>query len=186
MGIPRHLRIIIQSLLVVSLLLGCSQTKIAEETNELLKYEDKNNKFTISYPKDWTVDTTRKNVNVLFNSPKESEQDVYTENITVKAFTLPEEATSPMENYRDGMIETIKKQTPGIEVLNTSDLTINELPALQILLREKRDNVDLSHQMTVVFKGNMGYVLGFTCLDGELDKYSATTDKIINSFNIIN
>ncbi|PSJ86362.1 hypothetical protein C7R93_28640 [Brevibacillus fortis] len=84
------------------------------------------------------------------------------------------------------MIETIKKQTPGIEVLNTSNLTINELPAIQILLKEKRDNVDLSHQMTVVFKGKTGYVIGFTCLEGDLDKYSTTTDKIINSFNIIN
>ncbi|EJL29924.1 PsbP-related protein [Brevibacillus sp. BC25] len=186
MRVPRHLRILIQIIFVVTLMSGCSQTNKLDETTEFMKYEDKINKFTISYPKDWTVDTTQKNVNVLFNSPKESEQDVYTENITVKAFALPEEAISPMENYKDGMIETIKKQTPGIEVLNTSNITINELPALQILLREKRDNVDLSHQMTVVFKGNMGYVLGFTCLDGELDKYSSTTDKIINSFNIIN
>ncbi|GAB1529179.1 MULTISPECIES: PsbP-related protein [Brevibacillus] len=186
MRVPRHLRILLQIIFVVTLMSGCSQTNKPVETTEFIKYEDKTNKFNISYPKDWIVDTTRKNVNVLFNSPKESEKDVYTENITVKAFTLPEEASSPMENYRDGMIETIKKQTPGIEVLNTSDLKINELPALQILLREKRENVDLSHQMTVVFKGNMGYVLGFTCLDGELDKYSSTTDKIINSFNIIN
>ncbi|MGG4453638.1 PsbP-related protein [Brevibacillus porteri] len=185
MDIPRHLRILIQSLLVVSLLLGCSQTKIAEETNEFLKYEDKNNKFTISYPKDWTFDTMQKNVSVLFHSPKESEQDVYTENITVKAFALPAEAISPLENYKDGMIETIKKQTPGIEVLNSSNITINELPALQILLREKRDNVDLTHQMTVVFKGEMGYVLGFTCIDGELDKYASTIEKVTNSFKIL-
>ncbi|MBG9945077.1 PsbP-related protein [Brevibacillus formosus] len=186
MDIASHLRILIQSFFVVSLLLGCSQTKIAEETNELIKYEDKTNKFTISYPKDWTIDTMQKNVSVLFNSPKKSEQDVYSENITVKAFVLPEEAISPMENYKDGMIETMKKQSPGIEVLNTSNLTINELPALQILLREKRDNVDLSHQMIVIFKGKMGYVIGFTCLDGEFDKYATTTDRIINSFYIIN
>ncbi|WP_188068707.1 PsbP-related protein [Brevibacillus brevis] len=185
MDIPRHLRILIQSLLVVSFLLGCSQTKIAEETNEFLKYEDKNNKFTISYPKDWTLDTMQKNVSVLFNSPKESEQDVYTENITVKAFALLAEAISSMENYKDGMIETIKKQTPGIEVLNSSNITINELPALQILLREKRDNVDLTHQMTVVFEGKMGYIIGFTCLDGDLDKYSSTIDKVTNSFKIL-
>ncbi|MGG4444807.1 PsbP-related protein [Brevibacillus fortis] len=101
MDIPRHLRSLIQSFFVVSLLLGCSQTKIAEETSEFLKYEDKTNKFTISYPKDWTIDTMQKNATVLFNSPKESEQDVYTENITVKAFALPAEAISPMENYKD-------------------------------------------------------------------------------------
>lgn len=185
MRIQRQFGILIQCIFLVSLLLGCSQNNVAAETTEFLKYEDKNNNFSINYPSDWTVDIKQKDVSVLFESPKESVQDVFTENITVKAFTLPDEATSPMEKYKDGIIDTIKKQTPGIEVINTSNLTINDLPALQILISGKRDSVDISYQMTVVFKGKIGYVLGFTCLNGDLDKYSTISNEIINSFKVI-
>lgn len=183
MKLSRHLRIWIQCCFVVSLLLGCSQTNEAVEATEFKEY--KNNKFSISYPLDWAVVENPKDGSVAFKSTKESNEDLHTENIMVMSTTLPDEARSPMENYKNGIIEKMKKQSPGLEVQNTSNLTVNGLSALEILLKAKRDNVSIALRLTVVAKGKTGYVIGFACQDGDLDKYSSTIDKVINSFEIL-
>jgi len=186
MRLQRQLAILFQTIFLVSVLLGCSKNNLSAKTTEFLTYEDKNNHFSINYPSDWSVDTSQKDVSVMFDAPKESDQDIYTENISVTAFSLPVEATSPMENYKNGIIETVKKQSPGIEILNTSSLTINNQPALKIEYKGKRDNIELAYQMTYVFKGKMGYVMVFASVNGDFDKYSSTVDKIINSFKVTN
>ncbi len=182
MSIQRQVGILIQC--IVCLLLGCSQNNLPAKKTEFQTYEDKNNHFSINYPSDWSVDTRQKDVSVMFEALKESDQNIYTENISVTAFSLPVEATSPMENYKNGIIETVKKQSPGIEIINTSSLTINNLPALKIEYKGKRDNIELAYQMTYVFKGKMGYVIVFAYINGDLNKYSSTVDKVINSFNV--
>ncbi|WP_429845560.1 PsbP-related protein [Brevibacillus sp. FIR094] len=185
MKLFRHLRILIQCFFVMSFLLGCSQTNKPIETTEFIKYEDKSNNFAISYPKGWSFDCKQKDVSVLFNSPKENDQDAITESISVKAIILPFEATAPWENYKDGIIEMIKKGSPGIEVQNTTKLKINEYEAMQILFKGKYNNENLAFQMTYVIKGKMGYIINFTSLYDDLEKYASTIEKVTNSFEIL-
>ncbi|PSK00526.1 hypothetical protein C7R91_02545 [Brevibacillus formosus] len=183
MKIPRHLRIWIHCFFVVSFLLGCSQTNETVEATEFKEY--RNNKFSISYPFDWAVVEDSNDGSVAFNSPKESDEDFISEHIMVMSTTLPDEARAPMETYKNEIIETMKKRSPGLEVQNTSNLTVNGLSALEILLKGKRDNVNIALRLTVVAKGKTGYVIGFACQDGDLDKYASTIDKVTNSFKIL-
>ncbi|MGG4453636.1 PsbP-related protein [Brevibacillus porteri] len=183
MKLFRHLRVLIQCFFVMGFLLGCSQTNETVEATAFKEY--KNKKFSISYPLDWAVVENPKDGSVAFNSPKESDEDFHTENIMVMSTTLPDEARSPTENYRNGIIEKMKKQSPGLEVQNTSNLTINELSALEILFKGKRDNVNIAYRLTFVAKGKTGYVIGFACQDGDLDKYASTIDKVTNSFKVL-
>ncbi|UKK99107.1 PsbP-related protein [Brevibacillus brevis] len=183
MKMPHHLRIMIQCFFVVSFLLGCSQTNESVEATEFKEY--KNNKFSISYPVDWAVVENPKDGSVAFKSPKESNEDLHTENIMVMSTTLPVEARSPMENYKNGIIEKMKKQSPGFEVQNTSNLTINELSALEILFKGKRDNVNIAYRLTFLVKSKTGFAIGFACQDGDLAKYASTIDKVTNSFKIL-
>ncbi|MBW5467570.1 hypothetical protein GPJ61_06745 [Brevibacillus formosus] len=183
MKIPHHLRILIQCFFVVSFLLGCSQTNETVEATEFKEY--KNNKFSISYPFDWAVVEDSNDGSVAFNSPKKSDEDFISEHIMVMSTTLPDEARAPMETYKNEIIETMKKRSPGLEVQNTSNLTVNGLSALEILLKGKRDNVNIALRLTVVAKGKTGYVIGFACQDGDLNKYALTIDKVKNSFKIL-
>ncbi|MBG9945078.1 PsbP-related protein [Brevibacillus formosus] len=185
MRVPHHLRILIQIIFVVTLVLGCSQSNKPVEPTEFIKYEDKNNKFAISYPKGWSIDSEQKEVSVLLGSPKEDDQDTLTESISVNAIILPFEVTAPLENYKDGIIEMMKKESPGIEVQNTTKLKIKEYEAMQILLKGKYKKVDLAFQMTYVIKGKMGYIISFTCLYDDLEKYASTIGKVTNSFEIL-
>jgi PsbP-like protein len=94
MKLFRHLRILIQCFFVVAFLLGCSQTNEAVETTEFIEYVDKSNQYAFSYPKDWIMDTNQKDVEVMIGLPKESDQNVISESLAVKAVPLPFEATS--------------------------------------------------------------------------------------------
>lgn len=185
MDIASHLRIFIQIIFVVTLVSGCSQSNKPVEPTEFIKYEDKNNNFAISYPKGWNIDSEQKEVSVLLGSPKEHDQDTITESISVNAIILPFEATAPLENYKDGIIEMMKKESPGIDVQNTTKLKIKEYEAMQILLKGKYKKVDLAFQMTYVIKGKMGYIISFTCLYDDLEKYASTIGKVTNSFEIL-
>lgn len=176
----RQLMILIQFLLLI-FLLGCSNESKA---SEFLKYQDENNHFSIEYPSNWSVDTNQKGINVMFDSPKVDEQDVNTESFSVTAVQLPQEANLPIERYKDGIINTVKKQSPWIKVEYTKELTVNGYPALQISYSGKRNNLDASFQLTYIMKGNMGYVLTYACLMNEQEKYSTIIDKMINSFVI--
>ncbi|MGG4453637.1 PsbP-related protein [Brevibacillus porteri] len=183
MNIPRHLRSLIQYFFAVLFLLGCSQTNEAVEATAFKEY--KNKKFSISYPLDWAIVEDPNDGSVVFNSPKESDEDFISEHITVMSTTLPDEVRAPMETYKNDIIETMKKRSPGLEVQNTTNLTVNGLSALEILLKGKRDNVNIALRLTVAAKGKTAFVVGFGCLDGDLDKYASTIDKVTNSFKVL-
>ncbi|MGO0062876.1 PsbP-related protein [Brevibacillus fluminis] len=176
--------IALQILSISFLLFGCSTSNSSHGNVEYLMYKDNEHHFSISYPSTWSIDSKQPNVGVMFDSPKENDQDLYTENVSAGVFSLPTEATSPIENYVDGMIDTIKKQTPEMNMIKTSSLKINNVPAIQIIYTAKRDNLDLAYKVTYLLKGRVGYIIVFTCLNGEIDKFSPVVDTMINSFVI--
>lgn len=162
------------------LLPGC--TPIADD--QYKTYEDKNNHFTIDYPGDWTVNTSFKDVTVGFESPAENVFDRYPEVLSVTAYPLPATAESPIEHYQRETIERLKEWSPELELVNSSTLTVHNIPAFQLVFKGIWDNVTITTLVTAVFKDKMGYQIAFACAGENYDEYMPIVEKAISSFKI--
>ncbi len=176
----------LQLVLTASVFIGCDFNSSAVESSAYVTYKDDKNHFTIDYPNNWSIDNTEKKYAVMFDSPKENEQDTFIEHLNVTVGSLPYEATSPISTYKEGIVATLKKGLPKMEIKSTRELTINNYPALEIVLSGEKSGVKYMVRQNYFVKGKTTYVVSYSFSDpiSGKENYSPIFEKMLHSFTI--
>jgi len=131
-------------------------------------YQDDLYKFSIKYPRNWTVDAhPKKNVAVVFLRPKDTVLDTVQENFNVTVQPMPNDIYS-----LDAFTATIKRQMIG--VFGKSINIIEDKPIQwgwhdgHILVIDAPTPDHLKLVVAWVLKDNQSYILTFL---GDMNKY---------------
>lgn|GEM_PF-5427594 len=178
------MRFLLPIFFIIVLLPGCNQNGATMDHGPFKTYEDQTQHFRIDYPSNWTIDTSSKEVSVGFESQEENVFDRYREVLSVTAYPLPATAESLIDNYQKGMIEGLKKRSPELELVKTSTLKIDNVPAFQLVYKGERNKISLTTIITVVLKNKRGYQIAFACQGENYEKYMPIIEKAISSFKI--
>lgn len=147
-----------------------------------LTYTDSANKFTMSYPKEWTQQSSG-NV-IAFLSPKADANDQFQENVNLM---LQDISAQPMtlEQYT----ELTKKQLAdamgaGANVSQASKV-VGGHKAVQLIYNFTYQGRALKIEQYFFVKGKTVYLFSYTAEPSQFAKYEQTATAIINSFTFL-
>jgi hypothetical protein len=159
---------------------GFSQDDTLINWNELTK-----GNFKISYPKGWTIDTSKKlGVDLFIFSPLENKDDNFKENVNILIQDLSGQGIN-LNKYKQ-ITEQQLNDMPGISLFESS-----------VLKSEKGEYYKITYAMTqganrlkilslCFIKNNNAYLATFAAVFDKYDQYRNIGEKILNSFTLIN
>jgi hypothetical protein len=142
----------------------------------------KNNEygFSINPPKGWKIQENIKMDNftipVAFIGPVEKNFAV---NINIYIEKINETTLQEYVNLNKKILTLVVSSYNLISERNT---TINNHEAYELLYTAKIKNTDLAYKQIFLIKNNSGYVITFTALKDNFDKYIVVFDKSIETF----
>lgn len=157
-----------------------SFTALAQDQTK--KYLDDQAGFAIEFPISWTTQPNYLGTHVLSLSPLEDKEDLYRENISVVAETLPKPiiAQNYYLMYSDIMSRTLRQ----FKVVSTANITLNNTPAVKLVATYEGAGNPLTTEEYFVTKGNKGFVITTTALTAVYEQYRPEFEKMIGSLKI--
>ncbi|MCK4310224.1 MAG: hypothetical protein KAV80_02095 [Methanomicrobia archaeon] len=189
-NIGKRLAIFIIATMMLTVFSGCTEEETTTTTPApttlppgFLTYENSTYGIKIMYPKEWEMMESYMGTVVIFLSPKESDSDVFQENLNVGVQDLSAQPMT-LDEFTDLNIEQIKTLFT-IEVVDSSPTTLANTPADKVIYNLKQGQYDLKLMQIYTIKDDIAYVITYTA---EEDKYLDFLDTIqimINTFEIL-
>lgn len=159
-------------LLLICLIACISQTK-------WLRYTDADNKFTINYPNNWTKNN---NINaIVFLSSKESEKDMFQENVNIMLQDLSKQPMS-LEQYTELTKKQVSNNLGTSAILSLKNVTIAGQKGKEFVYDMSYQGKSLKIKQYWFIKGDIAYLFSFTAEQSQYDKYESTAAEMIKSF----
>ena len=134
----------------------------------------------IGYPTKWTkTDNPYEKVIVVFLSPLENSADKFSENVNI----VVEDVSfyySNLDEYEDYTIKNMPKFVKDFKLLSSSRVTIDSLPASEMVFSSNQQGIDLKQLQITIIKDNKAYILTYSA---ELDSYSQYIEEANNMIN---
>ncbi len=174
--------------LLVCTFIACSS--IAQKSS-LLTYTDTVNKFSFTYPNNWSIriaDTSEK-AKVFVRSPKEGDNDSFTENLNVMTRKLGIEKV-PATDLQKTLKATFEKNLKNFKSIEEKIVKTNGVEAYFIsytttkLIDGMENTIYLAQQ--IFTKNFYLYTLTYTSAKAPPNNFYYNALKIINSFKSIN
>jgi len=150
-------------------------------------YVNSDYQFALQYPQNWSqrqLDDPITGGVVVFNSPLETDTDLFREKVYIAVEYLESESTS-LEQYTQTVFERIY-QTKGskVEVYEDYKTTIDKFPARRVIYSRQEEGLLLRQMETFTIKNNQVYIAIYTAERAKFSKFHKTAEKIINSWKI--
>ncbi len=161
-----------------------SEPKISQsgESNYLI-YENRGVK--IKYPSNWEIEELAfgSQQGAKFWSHQQSVSDTFSENLLVVVNPLQQSMT--LKEFTEQNIEQIKKIIPNMNILSSSDTTLNNNQAHKLVLTYSVNQQNLKSLQIWTLKDNKSYVVTYVAEVGEYNTFLETAQEMINSFEIV-
>ena len=143
--------------------------------------------FSLKYPENWfesQIDDPITGEIVVFNSPKETETDLFLEKVYIASEYLSSEPTS-LEEYSQTVLDRIN-ETAGenIELYEEYKSKIDRYPARTVIYSRQQGSLQLRQMEAFTIKNNRVYIAIYTAERAKFSKFYPTVEKIINSWEI--
>ncbi len=151
-------------------------------------YTDTVNKFSFTYPNNWTIRIAGPNekAKVFVRSPKEGDDDIFTENINIQTKFTNEKVD--MKALQLALEVALQKQKGFLlkesEIIKTNgvDACYFDYSVLKTV-NETEQTINMVQQLFV--KNSKLYTITYTAIANAKNDYYATAVKIIKNFAII-
>ncbi len=150
-------------------------------------YVNHDYQFSLKYPQNWSqrqLDDPITGEVVVFNSPLETDTDLFREKVYIAVEYLPTSSTS-LEQYTQTVFERIY-QTKGsdIEVYEDYKTSIDKFPAHRVIYSRQEGELLLRQMETFTIRNNQVYVAIYTAERAKFSKFYNNVEKIIDSWEI--
>ena len=161
-----------------------SEPKISESGEaDFLIYE--NHGIKIKYPSNWEIEELSfgSQRGAKFWSHQQTISDTFSENLLVVVNPLQQSMT--LKEFTDQNIEQIKRVIPNVNILSSTDATLDNNQAHKLVLTYSINQQNLKSLQIWTLKDNKSYVLTYVAEVGEYDTFLETAQEMINSFKIV-
>ena len=155
--------------------------------NSLVTYTNAQWHYSIKYPYSWKKRENRRTGVAAFVSPKESDLDVFQENVTIvvqnlsaKPMTL--KAYSDLATKQVGMVFR-----QGIKVIESQPTYAANQTAYKFVYEgtdTKNPTLNLKAMYVWFIKDNIAYQFNYTALASKFDKYLPVVEKMLGTFSV--
>lgn len=168
-------------------LLSCGekkQTLIKADNSNSWKTISADN-YTITYPPTWTLDNNGR-MGMIFQllSPLSSPEDKFSDNVNLVIQNLTGQPIKSLDQYTKLSENQILTMMTDSKILLSERLNSNGKEFQKITYTAQQGIYKLKFQQYYFIKNELAYVLTFTCVADEFEKYHAIGDKIMDSFRI--
>jgi hypothetical protein len=136
----------------------------------------------VQYPKDWTAHEDK--IGVAFFVPGAGPDDKVIQGVTMLVDKMYG-ARMTLEEYKKIVVPDLKKRTPGFALIGSENVTLGGEPAYRLSYEGKFNDVPMSFLSIYCVKGDILSVISCNYLSSDRDKYGASTEKIISSFEFL-
>ncbi|WP_414577664.1 protein kinase domain-containing protein [Anabaena sp. CCY 9402-a] len=149
----------------------------------LLIYENANAGVKIKYPQAWERQDIQNILTqelVTFLSPPENDADKFQEKLTINVGDFP----GTLDESKDVFIKEIQNTVSEANIVNTSTATLANKRANQLVFTGKNGKNRLKNLQVWTLKDNQAYVITYTAVIDDYDKFLPIAEKMIQSFQI--
>jgi hypothetical protein len=154
---------------------------------KLSVYEDPARGIRVKYPSHWRVVPPQQSLPefiVGFMSPKRHVADIFLENVNITVQELTQR-TRNLQLFSKEAIEQIDiLLRPNVEHLESISTTLAGLPAHRFVYRGVMAGADDPNKYMHIWtiKGNYGYIITYSAIQSDYERYSKEVQAIIKSF----
>ena len=154
---------------------------------DFAEYINDDYQFSLKYPEQWSerqIDDPITGEIVVFNSPKETEADLFLEKVYIATEYLSSEPTS-LEEYSQTVIDRIN-ETAGeeIELYEEYRSKIDDYPARTVIYSRQQGSLQLRQMEAFTIVNNQVYIAIYTAERAKFSKFYPTVEKMIDSWEI--
>jgi len=165
---------------------GQSQTiKSGDKTEDSLVWKSlSEDKYEISYPSDWDVDTSgRMGTNFFLFSPLSSQTDQFKENVNLIIQDLTGYNLT-LDQYVEISEKQLETMIPDGKIYSNERIKNDQSEYQKIIYSGKQGAFDLKFEQFYWVIRDNAFVLTLTCEKDQFDGYQEIGEKILNSFEI--
>jgi len=138
--------------------------------------------YTISYPKNWSVDKSGNDgVELVLNSPSDSDDDSFQQNANFLRESLPDDSIG-LEEYAKAAIDQAKTIFPT--VLSKERVKSDNKDFYKVIFSGTQSGIEFIHEQQYRVKDKMAYILTFTSTQSDYEKDKVIGNKILKSFRL--
>jgi hypothetical protein len=159
-------------------------SELFEKTNpnDWKEFQEKN--YSIKYPEDWELDTSRQGGSIFFLLSKQtSEQDQFRENVNLIVQDLTGHNID-LDKYVQISEEQIKTLITNSNLLESKRINKDGAKIHQVVYTGDQGVFKLKYKQHYFIKDDKAYVLTLTCESDQFEQYISTGGKILNSFRL--
>jgi len=138
--------------------------------------------FSIRPPAGWKIKENVRVENftiiVAFIGPTEN-------NFAVNINIYSERTNQNLQEYTSSNKESLNLYVPEFNLISEKNRIIGNIKAYEIVYTAKVKNVDLKFEQVVLIKNNRSYIITFTNLNENFDKYIAVFEKSVDTFKFL-
>ena len=142
----------------------------------------KKDNYSIEYPNKWNVNPNEQmGMSFIIFSPKESENDKFSENInlTIQDLTGKEIDLDKFVEISNNQINTL---ATNLNFIESKRIKTEKKEYQKIIFSADQGVLHLKYEQFYFLKNEKAYVLTFTSELGKFSDYEITAEKILNSF----
>jgi hypothetical protein len=159
---------------------GAAQSAISINTDSLAQI--KRERYTLSYPKSWGLDTSKLfGMDLLLRSPKVDSLDQFVENLNVFVQDLHGQNYTLLKMGQESENQ-IKNMVTEVEIIESRlDSTASNV-YYSLKYKGRQGKFFLTTEQRYYLKDEVGFALTFTVQNGKEKEYASTSKRIFNSF----
>ena len=139
---------------------------------------------SLKYPHEWEQRKAKNELVVVFLSPKESESDLFRENLSVMIKKNPYQ-TQNINLIIDFEIENLKNAFLNFILIEKSKNKLSKISGYRLVYSGKKKDITFKIMQYYVLKGKRIYLITYTAQQDKFLKYKRTIKKIVKSFKIL-
>ena len=143
--------------------------------------------ITLEYPSDWSeAETTPEGFVIAFMSPKENDDDRFTENFNIRKVDLSSTPEITLKEVADLWFAQSKEEFSGSDfsLIERSPFEVAGLPAEKFVISINYQGMDSRLMVAIVLKEGTAYVTTYTAETGSYDKFLPGIDSLLSSMEL--
>ncbi|MBD2501392.1 serine/threonine-protein kinase [Anabaena azotica] len=142
--------------------------------------------ITIKYPQTWQKTVTPDRITgnlVKFISPKENNQDSYTENLNLIVQDLPE-TRRQLEQFNQFYLGEIQQSHQNLQITQNDETQLANQPARQVVYTFTEEGNKFQRLQVWTIKNNKAYIMTYTADAAKYSEYLPVVKTMISSLDI--
>ena len=137
----------------------------------------------IAYPHDWTKQEGLGGTVVTFLSPKESDSDLGTENLSISWEDLSAQPMT-LNEYTQKTISQLQQIITDYHIIDSGETALADRPAHEVVFTGKQGQYMVKVRVVWAVENNKAYIITYAGEESNYANYQEIVDQMIDSFEI--